>query len=346
MTTESVEIMDPDVQTTWSAVARSGVGELASAYVLSTAIVGLARSGVLARLSQDWAPLPSLVPEGGVPDLVAKFLRFLRLRGLVESDADDWRLTTRGAELTSELAENLLGYYVEAYGPVFGRIDDLLTGRAEYGSDVERDNEALGRRCEVIFRSFGTSIVRDLMKQRGARSLLDLGCGTGGLVLDLCREDPGLVAVGMDIAEDAIELALSRAEAEAMTNRATFVVGDAFQPASWPDQAKECDFYVAVGALHEHFRDGRAAVVGLLAGYRELLGARPGRTFLLAEPELMIDDADANFFLVHALSDQGFPRPRAPWLEVIEEAGLTCGRVYSAPNTDYRFAYYEITVGG
>ncbi|WP_395575171.1 SAM-dependent methyltransferase [Streptomyces sp. BK79] len=340
---KSVEVLDDEVQHTWKSVAEAGAGELASSYVLSTAIVGLANSGVADRLSGDWTPLADLAPKPELADRIGKVLRFLELRGIVESQDDTWRTTERGARLLDEVAESLLGYYVDAYGPVLHDIGGLLNGTRTYGTDVSRDTEALGLRCEVLFRSFGGNLVRDLVRERGARGVLDLGCGTGGLLLDLVRDNPGLRGFGLDIAEDAITYAGRRAAEQGVGDRLSFLVGDAFRPQDWPAEVVEgADFYVAVGALHEHFRDGEAAVVDLLGRYGELLRADRNRTLLLCEPELFVDTEDANFYLIHVLTEQGFPQPREGWLKVIEAAGLTCKRVFSAPNTAFRFAYYEI----
>lgn len=342
---ESVDVLDPDVQDAWHRVTASGVGELAAAYVLSTAVVGLARAGVARRLRDTWVDLPDLVPAGGEAALVAGVLRYLEVRGVVESDGDRWRRTARGATLFDELPESLLGYYVEAYGPVLNRMAAQLTGAERYGTHVTRDTEALGRRCEVLFRSFGTKLVADLAREHGATSVLDLGCGTGGLVMDLCRENPALRAVGVDIAPDAVRYATARAEREGLSERVSFVVGDAFAPRTWPPEVTGCDFLVAVGALHEHFRDGEDAVVRVLRGYADLLAGPGTKAFLLAEPELLVDPADVDFYLLHVLTAQGMPRPRAAWLDVIARAGLVCDRVFSAPNTGFRFAYYELRAG-
>ncbi|NUT45889.1 MAG: methyltransferase domain-containing protein [Saccharothrix sp.] len=338
---KEVEVVDPVVQRTWREVSESGAGQLAASYVLTTAIVGLTRAGVADRLSSSWTPLQALVPPGGRADRVGQVLRYLEIREVVESGADGWRLTARGERLFGEVAESLLGYYVDAYGPVLHRIGDLLDGSARYDVDVRRDTEQLGLRCEVLFRSFGADLVRNLAAEYGSRGVLDLGCGTGGLLLDLVTADPDLTGVGLDIAADAIALAATRAEAAGVTDRLRFVQGDAFAPHTWPAEVDRCDLYVAVGALHEHFRDGDQAVVDLLSTYADRL--REGRKLLLCEPELHVDAADADFYLVHVLTEQGFPQPRARWQEVIAAAGLTCERIFSAPNTGFRFAYYEIT---
>lgn len=342
---ESVAVADTTAQAAWKQLAESGAGDLARSYVLCTAIVGLARAGIAERLSAQWTPLSELVPPNGSSELTRQVLRYIEIRGLAESDGECWRLTARGVPLLDELSGALLGYYAQAYGPVFASMAGQLAGTQAYGVDVARDAEALGHHCEVLFRSFGTELISDLIRKHDARAVLDLGCGTGGLILDLCQLDPRLRGVGLDIAPEPIEFAARRAKEAGISGRASFLVADAFRPDEWPAEAATCDLFVAVGALHEHFRDGEAAVVSLLRGYGELL-RRPGaKAFILAEPELYHDAADADFFLVHVLSAQGMPRQREDWLKVIAAAGLDCQRVYAVPGTGFRFAYYEVTAG-
>lgn len=342
---ESVDVADSTAQAAWRQLAESGAGDLARSYVLCTAIVGLARAGVTERLSAEWTPLPDLVPPDGSTELVQQVLRYMEIRGLVESDAARWRITALGAPLLDELAGALLGYYAEAYGPVFASMAGQLTRTETYGIDVTRDAEALGRHCEVLFRSFGTRLVSDLIRKHGAQAVLDLGCGTGGLIVDLCHLDLQLRGVGLDIASEPIGFATRRAKEAGVSGRTSFLVADAFRPDEWPAEAATCDLFVAVGALHEHFRNGEAAVISLLRRYGELL-RRPGaKAFILAEPELYRDPADVDFYLAHVLSAQGQPRQREQWLEVIAAAGLDCQHVYAVPGTGFRFAYFEITAG-
>lgn len=360
-TYEAVTVDDPAVQAVWRPIATEGVPDLVAQHVLASTLVGLHRAGVAQRLSaSNWTSLGELVPPGGIPHLVRNVLRYLRIRGVVESagidwvgaepapgseDGGRWRLTEYGAALLSEVGSSLLGFYVEAYGPVLANVGGLLDGTVDYGPDVERDTEALGRRCEPMTISFLARLLRGLMTERDAHSVLELGCGTGGLALHMARIDPAFRAIGLDIAPDAIALAGRRLADSDLGDRVRFVVGDAFRPDSWPAAAAECDFYLAVGALHEQFRDGADAVVELLSRYRALLAAKPGRVLLLAEPELQINAGDAEYYLVHVLTKQGFPQGRQAWLHVIAAAGLRCERVYAQPNVEFRFAFYEITAG-
>jgi SAM-dependent methyltransferase len=339
----NVSVGNPVVEAAWENVRESGVGELIRNYVLTLALQAALSSGIAQRLlSQDGASLEKLIPPGAERRQTEGLLRFLDVRGIVRCSGDRWFLSDQGRKLLQGLPAALIGYYAEAYGPVLDRMGAQTTGAEVYGRDHLRDSEALGRHCEVIFRSFGTDLVVNMAKQKGARRLLDLGCGTGGLVLDICRKLPELQGFGIDISNEAIRYAQESARRSGLSQQARFLTLDAFAPAAWPDELKSADFIVAAGAIHEHLRDGEQAVIDLLSRYRSQL-LSTGGVMLLCEPELHVDIEDADFFLVHVFTAQGFPRPRDGWLPLIRAAGLTCNRVYSHPGSGFKFAYYELT---
>jgi SAM-dependent methyltransferase len=60
---------------------------------------------------------------------------------------------------------------------------------------------------------------------RGARSVLDVGCGTGATTLAIARALPGANCVGIDVSEPMLALAKARAEREQLS--ASFVRADA-----------------------------------------------------------------------------------------------------------------------
>lgn len=77
--------------------------------------------------------------------------------------------------------------------------------------------------------------VLDLFPDRSrSLRLIDLGVGSGCLLLTLLKEYPEAHGVGMDASPEAIEVARSNAEALCLASRATFVVGDWRLP-GWVD---------------------------------------------------------------------------------------------------------------
>ncbi|MEW5851579.1 MAG: class I SAM-dependent methyltransferase [Myxococcota bacterium] len=84
--------------------------------------------------------------------------------------------------------------------------------------------------------------------------VLDVGCGTGDLVLEVARR--GLHVVGIDIVEKAIAEARTRAgQLPDLLPRVQFRVGDALQPSLLPDRfasVVDCGFF---HVLESHVRD-------------------------------------------------------------------------------------------
>jgi ubiquinone/menaquinone biosynthesis C-methylase UbiE len=67
------------------------------------------------------------------------------------------------------------------------------------------------------------------------RSVLDVGCGAGGWLIDLARTYPDIsTLVGVDISERTITFARRQAEAAQVNERVTFQVGDALRTLAFP----------------------------------------------------------------------------------------------------------------
>ena len=90
---------------------------------------------------------------------------------------------------------------------------------------------------EPLDRLFGPfeKLLVETVVARGARSVLDVGCGTGATTLAIARALRGGNSVGIDISEPMLGLASARAEREGLP--AVFVRADAethaFEPASF-----------------------------------------------------------------------------------------------------------------
>jgi hypothetical protein len=65
------------------------------------------------------------------------------------------------------------------------------------------------------------------------------------------------------------------------------------------------------------------------------------RGFALGEPELNYDNKDADFFLVHIFSNQGYPRARAQWVELLGRTDNVCRRVLYEPGA-WRANYFDL----
>ena len=236
-----------------------------------------------------------------------------------------------------------LGFYLQAYGPVTCRMADLLTGKAVYGRDVVRAGGPLSRYSGAVATISYVGLVTEALADRRPRRVLDLGCGDGSLVLQLCAVRPELSGAGIDISPDAIENARVNSKREGLEDRVAFEVADAFSPNAWPESASVADVVIGVGVMHELFRDGEDAVIAVLDHLADALTS--GKVLLLGEPELRYDNRanDSDFFLVHVLTNQGTPRDRTAWLEVFRKSRLRCERIFTNAAAGPRTCFYELT---
>jgi len=339
---EIVDVVEPEVEAVWRDYSESGVPSIISSVNMAFVIRACWTTGLAEKLINR-ASLDELV-EGLDLHTATNLLRYLALRGLVVETNDAPQLTPWGRSVFSDVSIASLGFYLEGYGPVIQRADDLLSGRVRYGQGLSRNVRALTAHHASLFHRFYTPIVLQALQGISVSSLLDLGCGAGPLLIDTCMRHPTLRGVGLDISEDAIALARESSVQNGLSDRLQFFVADAFDPESWPSECLQADAMCAVGVLHEHFRTSEDAVVDLLNRYSGLLQDSM-KTLLLGEAELRYDDRenDSDLFLVHALSGQGFPRRRELWLDVFAKSQLRCRRVFSRPGSGpLRLVFYDL----
>jgi hypothetical protein len=68
------------------------------------------------------------------------------------------------------------------------------------------------------------------------------------------------------------------------------------------------------------------------------------KMLLVGEPEPFYDNRenDSDFFLMHVLTDQGFPVDRAAWFDIFERTRLTCRRVLTRATAGPRMCFYDL----
>lgn len=106
-----------------------------------------------------------------------------------------------------------------------------LTGTSNfYGLSIKSDHRALIPRTD-------SEIVVDLALEKLSEtkpvSILDLGTGSGCLLLALLSQRPLSRGVGIDVSADALSLARENADALGMADRARFDIGDWSSPGVW-----------------------------------------------------------------------------------------------------------------
>jgi ubiquinone/menaquinone biosynthesis C-methylase UbiE len=110
-----------------------------------------------------------------------------------------------------------------------------------------------------------------------ASRLLDVGCGSGGPALHLA-ETTGATVVGVDVLEEGITAGTAQAQARGLTEKATFVRGDAGERLPFEDES--FDAVLSIDAMcHLPNR------LGVLEEWRR--ATRPGARVLFTDPTII-----------------------------------------------------------
>ena len=340
---EHIELWNDERIRAWQDYHLSGMPELISAVHLCHALLALSQTGILGLLGRNGGASVDELVAGRPARLVRGYLRYLTVRGVLEEWQDTYRLSARGRLLTGEIALARLGFYREAYGPVMGRLSDLLSGTARYGQDVVRVDGALSRHSGTVTTTSYTAVLLEALRGQNTKRVVDLGCGSGALLVELCLQDASLSGIGIDIAPEAVDAARLLAARRGVGDRLEFALADAFDPATWPAGCRSADAITALGVLHEALRDGDAAVVDIIDRYAAIVTG--AKVLFVGEPELRYDDKenDSDFFLVHVLTGQGIPRDRTGWLGLFAKTRLRCSRIYTNAVAGPRTCFYELT---
>jgi release factor glutamine methyltransferase len=102
-------------------------------------------------------------------------------------------------------------------------VSRILGRRGFWKSDFKVSRETLDPRAD------SETVIETVLKyvnKNKPLSILDLGTGTGCLLLSLLQELPNAVGLGVDISEDAVETARDNAEALELSRRAKFMAAD------------------------------------------------------------------------------------------------------------------------
>jgi SAM-dependent methyltransferase len=337
-----IEVREEGNVIAWEDFQRSGMPDMIKAVNNCYTILAMFQTGMLAKLRSGQKCSAEDLLDDLDHDIGEKFLKYLTVSDLLETSDGAYTLSNNGNLLTADVPLARLGIYLEAYGPVIQKMGDLLSGRAVYGEDVNRDGGSLGKHCATVFTNYYTPVILKAMSNTGATRLIDLGCGAGRMLIDACLQDPAVTGIGIDISPAAIEVARETASTLGLGDRLQFLVADAFDPASWPVECYAADSLSAVGVLHEALRDGELAVARKLDGYAALLPKL--KTLLIGEPELRYDNRenDSDFFLIHLLTGQGIPRDRHGWMRVFEKTGLECRRIFTPSTAGPRTCFYDL----
>jgi len=279
-----------------------------------------------------------LVAELGLDAMTFDWLMYYLIgRGVVRVAGEgELELTDKGKRVHNTIARGLLNLYVGGYAGLMANMGPLL--RKELTLDDKRldrsaRHAAAGTEDVTCVRVVPQVI--DALKEQGVKGILDLGCGTGGFLIQWAHLT-GAGGAGVDMSEPALAQARVNAKQYGVGDRLSFHYGEVGKDALpiTHDVVEKIDAVTAMFMLHEFGRGGDAAIVRVLAALKAQFSGK-----LLVALEMQPVDVLAlngrappamdalDYHFIHPLSRQGEPRPKDVWQEIYEQAGMKLVRV-------------------
>ncbi|MDN3053591.1 2-ketoarginine methyltransferase [Streptomyces hygroscopicus] len=286
----------------------------------------------------------SLADPGGIPvdelatrhsmlaDRLSGFLRYLRNEGYVTVAADRWTLSEKARRL-----EPFLPWYtllVGGYASTFTQIQDTLRTPGGYAS---RDGGKVGRGSCGISMFDALPLARTLIDTTGAAdvTVVDVGCGDGSFLAELCASHPGVFGVGLEpdaggfaLAERTVAERSLEGRMEVRHHGATDLRPDTV-PAGRPV------VFMAAFVLQEVLEQaGEEAVLAIL---RSSVEAHPDAHWVVIEVDHRPEDQELMgnglglayynpYYLLHTVTEQRL-ETRSYWEGLFARAGLEVVRL-------------------
>lgn len=315
--------------TSWAQTIRRG-------YTLGFLLYAFHNTGVFESLKQGPKTAEQIASERGLDiKLLESGLNFFVWSdtSITKDDEGKYYMTEKGkerifADQTVAMALGAIG----AYNPLFTHYVAALYGKEKYGIDFERDGRLIAKASYLTGKKNYEWVVNKLA-DLSIETVVDLGCGSGDILIDFCQNSENLRGIGVDISKGALEEAKKRILEAGLNERISLLEGDMTQPSTYSHKIKEKGGKLAFNAimsLHEFLRDGEEAVVDI---FKKMKKEFPKSYFLLGEFNRISDQEFTQMPLakkmhmlfyqeiIHGMTPQGLADKKT-WLGIFERAGV------------------------
>jgi len=140
------------------------------------------------------------------------------------NDQGHYQLTMAAETITQQLG--FFTWAVGGYGDVLRNLYPLASGQQSFGDEIFRDERYVAKGAGQCTRNFVLPIICEMLDPISINIIADLGCGSGELLIYLCRRYPHIRGVGVDRSAKACELARQNITNARLTNRIEIVEAD------------------------------------------------------------------------------------------------------------------------
>ncbi|MCY1021705.1 methyltransferase domain-containing protein [Pyxidicoccus sp. MSG2] len=298
------------------------------AHVLAVGIYHLFDTGLYATLeSGDGATTEALAGAHGMDAVrLAAFLKYLRNEGILREDAGHFRLTAKARELHA-----FRGWYTMFIGGYAGTFMQLGEALKVGASPASRDGKKVGVGANEISTTDTIPLASAMARRHlgTVRHVLDLGCGSGQYLVELCKSFPEARGWGVEPSRGGCDVAEENLRKHGLRERVQITCAPAQEfvktPVSFP-----ADFGVVAFVLQEILGQGGDAAVEQFL--RDAFERFPDMHLLALEVDYRLDDATLMhhglglafynpYYLLHPFTSQRL-EPNAFWESLFARCGL------------------------
>lgn len=259
--------------------------------------------------------------------LLVGICELLTARGVLKQEG---RSTFKLGKLGRRIAEADMarGWCELAYGyeRVLYHMEDLVTKKTYYGNGVSRNGLHVAIGSGLTSQAFFFPIVIEIIRRRGYKHVVDLGCGDGTFLRVLASKIPGIRGSGIDLSPDAVDEGNERMREQGLADRLRLYAGNLVDLEAHPEAINGADTATSFFVLHElSKRDDHQETIEFLGRFRSVL---PGKDLIIVEPdrpsvsEMTKRPGPAiEYYLFHDLSGQR-TLPRRTWKALLTRAGF------------------------
>jgi len=314
-------------------VVYLAVTQALKGFHVSRALAAVTRSGLLEALSeQGGCRVDEYARSRGMnPEIALALCHYLVLAGFLRHQDGRFRWTSWGKWYSeSEYLQGLV-LFVHSFRDIYEHVEDALRDRARYPDDFRRDGELLGRASASVGRSLYFPVVRDHLRRQGARTVLDLGCGSGEFLMALVLEED-MTGYGLDLSKDAVEFGRRLAREHGLDRKLDLWTQDMFAVETMRARVPSVDAVTGFVALHEFLND-QARLVRWLSALRAAYPAAHcyfleftpvDREALQRRARLYQQTFAPEYLFMHDLTDQRLASVET-WRALFRECGF--GRI-------------------
>ena len=250
---------------------------------------------------------------------------------IIKDKNGDYQMTALGQKrIFSDQAMAMALGAVGAYHVLLTNFTSSMKNELVYGKDFIRDGRLVAK-SSVLTGKANYSWVAQKISDLNVDTVVDLGCGSGDIIIDFCKRQNSFRGIGLDIDPEAIQVARENVKQNKLDDRIELITGDMLDPSTYSHKISskgEKVAFNAIMALHEFLINGEIAVVNVLKKMKQEF---PGSYFILGEFNRCTDEEFSKIPLyermhmlfyqeiIHGLTDQDLASLDT-WKKIFKEA--------------------------